>query len=82
MALDILQRLVCLLGPLELVVELEQFEEGSSLFSKSGDESIQSCHAAYELLDILDCLWSVHGCDSVDLLRVCFNSSVTNNEPE
>jgi hypothetical protein len=28
MVLEILQRLVCLLGPLELVVELEQFEEG------------------------------------------------------
>jgi hypothetical protein len=26
--LEILQHLVCLLGPLELVMELEQFEEG------------------------------------------------------
>jgi hypothetical protein len=53
MVLEILQRLVCLLGPLELIMELEQFEEGKSPFSTSGDESIQSCHAACELLDIL-----------------------------
>jgi hypothetical protein len=31
MVLEILQRLVCLLGTLELVVEFEQFEEGQSL---------------------------------------------------
>jgi hypothetical protein len=28
MVLEILQRLLCLLGPLELVMVLEQFEEG------------------------------------------------------
>jgi hypothetical protein len=63
-------------------VELKQFEEGKSPFSKSGDESIQTCHAACELLDVLYQPWSVHGFDGVDLLRVCFNTSVTNNEPE
>jgi hypothetical protein len=52
-------------------MELEQFEEGKSPFSKSGDESVQSCHAAGELLDILDHLWSIHGCDGVDLLWTC-----------
>jgi hypothetical protein len=82
MVLEILQRLLCLLRPLELVVELGKFEEGKSRFSKSGDESIQSCHATCELLDVLYRPWSIHGCDGVDLLRVCFNSSVTNNEPE
>jgi hypothetical protein len=79
MVLEILQRLLCLLDPLELVVALEQFEEGYSLFSKSGDECVQGCHAACELLDILDRPWSIHDCD---LLWVCFNSSVTNNETE
>jgi hypothetical protein len=58
MVLEILQRLVCLLGPLELVVELEQFEEGKSPFFKSGDESIQSCHTSCELLDVLYLPWS------------------------
>jgi hypothetical protein len=63
-------------------MELEQFEEGKSPFSKLGDKSIQNCHAACELLDILYHPWSVHGYDGVDLFWVCFNSSVTNNEPE
>jgi hypothetical protein len=63
-------------------MELEQFEERKSPFSKSRDESIQNCHAACELLDVLYHPWSVHGSDGVDLLWVCFNSSVTNNEPE
>jgi hypothetical protein len=67
MVLEILQRLVCLLGPPELVMEIEQFEEGKSPFSKSGDELIQSYHAACELLDVLDHLWSIHGYDGVDL---------------
>jgi hypothetical protein len=82
MVLEILHCLVCLLGPLELVMVLEQFEEGWSPFSKSGDELIQSCHAACELLDVLDHPWSIHGCDAGNLLWVCFNSSMTNNEPE
>jgi hypothetical protein len=52
---------------------LEQFEEGWFPFSKSGDESVEGCHAACELLDVLDSLWSIHGCDGGDLLRICFN---------
>jgi hypothetical protein len=82
MMLEILQRLLCLLGPLELVVSLEQFEEGQSPFSKLGGKSIQGCHASYELLDILDHPWSIHGRDGGDFLWVCFNSSVTNDETE
>jgi hypothetical protein len=68
MVLEILQHLLCLLNPLELVMMLEQFEEGYSPFSKSGDESVQSYHVACELLDILDRPWSIHGCDGGDLL--------------
>jgi hypothetical protein len=48
----------------------------------SKDESVQCCHVAYELLDVLDRPWSIHGYDGGDLLQVCFNSSVTNNETE
>jgi hypothetical protein len=82
MVLEILQRMVCLLGPLELVVELDQFEEGYTPFSKPRDESIQSCHAACELVDVLDHPWGIHGCDGIDRLRVGFNSSVADNELE
>jgi hypothetical protein len=82
MMLEIFQHLLCLLGPLELIVAFEQFEEGYSLFSKSRNKSIQGRHIACELLDILDRSWSVHVCNGSDLLQVCFNSSVTNNETE
>jgi hypothetical protein len=79
---EVLKRLVCLLSPLELVVVLEQLEEGQSLFSKSGDESVQSCHAASELLDVLDHLRCILGCNSIDLLWIFFDPAMADNEPE
>jgi hypothetical protein len=33
-------------------------------------------------MDILDSPWSILGYDGGDLLRVCFNSSMTNNETD
>jgi hypothetical protein len=63
-------------------VVLEQLEEGQSPFSKSGDESVQNCHAASELLDILDHLWGFHGCDGIDLLWICFYRVMADNEPK
>jgi hypothetical protein len=47
-----------------------------------GDESIQSCHATCELLDVLDHPCSIHGYDDVDLLWVGFHSLEIDNELE
>jgi hypothetical protein len=51
-------------------------------FSKSQDKSVQGRHTAYELMEILDHPWSPHVYNGGDLLRVCFNSSVTDDEIE
>ena len=50
------------------------------MFTKPGQEPVQSCHAACKLLDVLDGSWSIHVHDAIDLLWISLNSSVTDDE--
>ena len=80
MMLEVLECFRGLCSPLEFVLLFEELEEGQSLFTKLGQELVQGCHAAYELLDVLDSSWGVHGHDGIDLLWIGLNSSVADDE--
>src|SRR6185312_17241152 len=80
--LEVLECFCGFCSPLEFILSLQELEEGYAPFAKPGQESIQGCHAAYNLLDVLDGSWGVHGHDGIDLLWVSFNSSVADDESE
>jgi hypothetical protein len=52
--LQIFEGLLCLIGPLELVLFLNDFEERELLDAESRDESTQGSHTSSHLLDIME----------------------------
>jgi hypothetical protein len=51
-------------------------------FSKLRDKSVQGRHAPGQLLDVFDACGSFHAGDGGDLLGVCFDAAMANDEAE
>jgi hypothetical protein len=58
--LQVFEGLMCLLGPLELVLFFEELKERELLDAELQDESAQGSHTPRQLMDIMETLRRLH----------------------
>jgi hypothetical protein len=80
--LQVFERLLCLLSPLELVLFLEEPKKRESPNTESRDKPAQSGHASHQLLHIVEALGQLYFGDSQHLLWVRVNTMTGDHIPE
>jgi hypothetical protein len=80
--LQVFERLLCLLSPLELVLFFKELKKWESPDTESRDESAQGSHTSHQLLDIMEALGRLHLGDSRHLFWVRVNALSGDHIPE